>query len=161
MANAFTAALGRMESRARYAAIGIMCLVVVSAIMFPCAHGLARSYMDQAGMGNPDIVLRPGFKVAVDGHARAVIGFVPCPEDPRPWKDYWLGGPPTDSERSGAFGCVVVAPDTTSVHVRYLTSGTPAEEIWTVEHREYKDMPVTVAKRPNGEYVLPADQGER
>lgn len=156
MLNVFTSALGKLERRARYAAVGITGLIVASAIAYPYARDLARYYMDQSGMGNPDIVIGPGYKVQVDGHAVPILGLDPCPEDSRPWKAYWLGGRPDDGLRPFT-GCVVVKPDTKTVRVQLLTGGAPVMETWTVEHREHNGMPATVVKRPNGDYVAPAN----
>lgn len=155
MVNVITAALGKLERRARYAAAVITGLIVVLAIAFPYARDLARDVMVQSGMGNPDIVIKPGYKVQVDGHETAIFGFDPCTDDPRPWKDYWIGGRPDDSLRPFT-GCVVVKPGTNTVRVQFLTGGERVVETWTVEHREHDGMPATVVKRPNGDYVVPA-----
>lgn len=155
MANAFTSALGKLERRARYTAIGVTGLIVASVIALPYMRDLTRYYMDQSGMGNPDLVLRPGYKVQVNGHAVPILGFDPCPDDPRPWKDYWIGGRPEDGVRP-LTGCVVVKPGTNTVRVQLLTGGEPVMETWTVERREQAGMPATIVKRPNGDYVAPA-----
>jgi hypothetical protein len=140
--------LGKIESQARAVAIGVTALIVLGTLAWHYVTIGARSFM--ADMPQPQIVLKPGYQVLIDGHPSQAFGTDECPREADPQKAYWLGGRPDDIP---ARGCVVVGPTTNNVHVR-LSNG--VTEVWTIKHQERNGLPVTVVKRPNGEYVMDA-----
>jgi hypothetical protein len=141
---------GTVEKHARAVAIGVTAVIVLTALAWPYALDLARLYMDEASVPQPQLVMQPGFQVLIDGHATAIVGNDVCPREEDPQKAFWLGGRPVYIP---ATGCVVVGPTTKEVRVQQI--GGPSE-VWKVVRRERSGFPATMLERPNGEYIAQA-----
>lgn len=142
---------GKLERRARIVAVGITAVIVAGTLSVPIAKAVAGYYIEHSGVGDPDLVLKPGYEVPIDGQKVAIRGFDDCPQDPRASKVFWIGGRPP--ALLPVNGCVVVTPDTKQVQVRL---GGNRTEIWTVEHQQIDGSVATSLRRPNGQYVTRA-----
>ncbi|WP_423383559.1 hypothetical protein [Burkholderia sp. LMG 32019] len=142
--------LGKIEEHARSIAIGCTGVIVLIALALPYVERLAPLYMSQAGVQEVQLVMAPEYRVFIDGHATSIVGTDECPREEGPQKAYWLGGRP---EEIPPMGCVVVGPSTKEVRVQVIGG---ASEAWEVVRRERDDLPETLLKRPNGEYVAQA-----
>ncbi|WP_175816932.1 hypothetical protein [Burkholderia diffusa] len=139
--------LGHIEEHARAIVIGVTVVIVLIALALPYAERLARFYMSQGAVPEPQLVMAPEYRVLIDGHATSILGNDACPREDDPQKAYWLGGRPDEIPSTG---CVVVGPTTKEVRIQVI--GGPLEA-WRVVRRERNGLPETLLKRPNGEYV--------
>ena len=147
---AIRSTLGKFEAHARAVAIGVTAVIAMGALAWPYVTSAVNYYLVEAGLPQPQLVLKPGYQVLIDGHPSPVFGTDECPRDEDPQKAYWLGGRPDDIPTRG---CVVVGPATTHVRVRVSRDVT---ETWKVIHQGRDGLPVTLVQRPNGEYVADA-----
>ncbi|MCX4176906.1 MULTISPECIES: hypothetical protein, partial [Paraburkholderia] len=127
-------------------------LISVSLVAFarPYIADLAQFYLNEAGMPQPQLVMKPGYQVLIDGHAVPIVGNDECPQEKDAQKAFWLGGRPDDIP---AMGCVVVGSTTKEVHVRVNSN---VLEVWKVVHQERGGFPATLLVRPNGDYIAEA-----
>jgi ribosome modulation factor len=147
---AMRSTLGKIEEHSRAVAIGVTAVIVLVAFARPHLADLAQFYLGEAGMPQPQLVMRPGYQVLIDGHPTPIAGNDECPQEKDPQRAFWLGGRPDEIP---AMGCVVVGPATKEVHVQVNSS---VLEVWKVVHQERNGFPVTLLERPNGDYIAQA-----
>lgn len=97
------------------------------------------------------LIINAGTKVQLDGKVVPIFGNDLCPSADKVMKALF-GQEPHEGQRS----CVVIAPETQTVHVMVGGDDRPlqerwAVEIWTVE----RDGDKTMLRRDDGSYVKP------
>ncbi|MFM0416971.1 hypothetical protein [Paraburkholderia aromaticivorans] len=147
---AIRATLGTIEEHARAVAVGVTAVIVLVAFVRPYVADVAQLYLNKAGVPQPLLVIKPGYRVLIDGRPVPIVGNDECPRERDAQNAFSLGGRPDDTP---AMGCVVVGPTTKEVHVRVNSSFL---EVWKVVHQERGGFPVTLLVRPNGDYIAEA-----
>ena len=116
-------ALGRIEHRLRWAAVGVTAIVVAGAIVIPPLLRATRSVADE--LPQPATAIGRGYEVVVGEKAVRVYGDDLCPDK--------------------SIGCLLLSGR--SSVTAHLSDGTT--ERWTVRQEGRR----TVLIRPNGEFV--------
>ena len=116
---------------------------------------VAGNVGDNEMLNSPALVLAPGYEIVVDGQGVPIRGFDECPTQGALMSRIF--GPAPDE---GAYDCVVLSEDRSTVSARlYLPTG-PITEEWEIirEIGEFAGGRVyqrTALKRPNGTLVVP------
>lgn len=93
------------------------------------------------------LVLKPGYKMLVDGQPAPVFGYQKCPPGDKGMRDL-VGSDPDEGKPI----CIVISPDTQTVSVRVELRDGLSEEVWTVEHSGDR----TMLRRADGSYLSAA-----
>lgn len=97
------------------------------------------------------LIINPGTKVQLDGNVVPIFGNDFCPSADKVMKALF-GQEPHAGQRS----CVVIAPETQTVHVMVGGDDRPLQERWTVETwTVVRDGDKTMLRRDDGSYVKP------
>lgn len=140
-----------MRNIARFLAV-----TVATALLSACGQ-----IMDQAAemaiQHDPALVIRPGYKVDIDGKPTEIVGEDVCPRNSGKAlpEFFYIGGIPLDGERD----CIILAKDRSEVVVHFADTANRKQitEHWTIvrwiDDRGGHKFPVTGLRRPSGAVI--------